>query len=148
MSKQYLTIHTVDAAHPTDIFSLAPTPTSLLSASGSSSLLAHSTSDPSFPVLQKVSSAHKLGAHHVSASASGRRAVSAGFGGEVRVWRCRDGGGGEGEMEGEGTWEEDGVLEKKKAGAEEVWAVAMGAAGRYVATSGSEGGVGVWDLVE
>jgi len=29
---------------------------------------------------------HKLGCHHVAASADGQRVASAGFGGEVKIW--------------------------------------------------------------
>ncbi|KAI9671847.1 MAG: superkiller [Alyxoria varia] len=46
MSKQYLTAHTL-AAHPSDAFTLAATPSTLLSASGSSTLKIHSTNTTS-----------------------------------------------------------------------------------------------------
>ncbi|MCJ1369441.1 superkiller [Loxospora ochrophaea] len=86
MSKQYLTTHTLDAAHPTDIFSLAVTPTQIISASGSSSLQIHSTTTLDFPHVQTLPKAHKLGCHHVATSANGKKAASVGFEGQVKVW--------------------------------------------------------------
>lgn len=38
--------------------------------------------------MQTLEKAHALGVHHLVASAEGNRAVSVGFGGEVRVWGC------------------------------------------------------------
>lgn len=75
------------AAHITDIFSLAVTPTQILSGSGSSTLKVHSTNEADFPLAQTLEDVHKLGCHHVATSKNGKRAVSAGFGGEVKLWR-------------------------------------------------------------
>jgi superkiller protein 8 len=135
MSKQYLTIHTLDAVHPTDIYSLASTPTTVLSASGSSTLKVHSTTTPDFPLLQTLPNAHKLGCHHITTSANGRIAASAGFGGEVRIWTCN---------EESGEWSDSGVLTEGKKS--EVWAVALDGEGRYLSTSAFDGKVRVWDL--
>lgn len=108
-SKQYLTTHTIDKgsrdpsiphtkslvntneAHPTDIFSLAATPSQLLSASGSSTIRIHSTTDATYPLAQSLEKAHKLGCHHIVTSSDGKIAASAGFGGEVKVWAIQDG---------------------------------------------------------
>ena len=109
-SKQYLTTHTIDKgarssqyrtsdplltpneAHPTDIFSLAATPSQLLSASGSSIIRIHSTTDPTFPLVQSLEKAHRLGCHHLVTSSNGKVAASAGFGGEVKIWASDDDG--------------------------------------------------------
>jgi superkiller protein 8 len=139
MSKQYLTIHTLDQAHPTDIFSLAPIPNAVVSASGSSNIQIHSTTSAEFPHLQTLSNAHKLGCHHVTSSADGRVVASAGFGGEVKIWSYT------GEDEKEGQWEELGKLPVEgKVG--EVWAINLGGDGRYLATSSYDGRICVWDL--
>jgi superkiller protein 8 len=136
MSKQYLTIHNVDGAHHTDIFSLTPTPTTVLSASGASSILVHSTQSPDFPLVQTISNAHKLGCHHITTSANGHIAASAGFGGDVKIWSCNP---------DSGVWSETGKLPlPPKAG--EAWAVSLDAEGRYLATSSYDGRIGVWDL--
>ncbi|RAL65436.1 hypothetical protein DID88_001003 [Monilinia fructigena] len=75
MSKQYLTAHTIDNAHKTDIFSLAVTSTSVLSASGTSTLKIHSTLTTP-PSLTQSLPAHKLGCHHICTSKSGTVAAS------------------------------------------------------------------------
>lgn len=138
MSKQYLTTHTIDDAHPTDIFSLAVTPTSILSASGSSTIQIHSTSSSSFPHLQPLGPAHKLGAHHICTSSDGQRAVSVGFGGEVKVWSHK----GQGSDE---EWVADGeIKDNVKTG--EVWAPVLSHEGRFLAATTHDGRVNVWDL--
>lgn len=137
MSKQYLTVHNIDGAHPTDIFALSPTPTSLLSASGSSDILVHSTQTQDFPLQQTLSNAHRLGVHHLTTSADGRVAASAGFGGEIKIWSC--------DVENGGQWVETGKLPIEKS-AGEAWSISLDAEGRYLATSSYDGRVGVWDL--
>jgi superkiller protein 8 len=138
MSKQYLTVHNIDSAHPTDIFSLAPTPTALLSASGSSSILVHSTQSPDFPVQQTLENAHKLGCHHLATSEDGKIAASAGFGGEIKIWSCDT-------ESTDPSWSETGKLPISKS-AGEAWAISLDTAGRYLATSSYDGRIGVWDL--
>ncbi|EKG21911.1 hypothetical protein MPH_00831 [Macrophomina phaseolina MS6] len=134
MSKQYLTLHTVDSAHPTDIFSIAPTKTSLLSASGSSSIRIYSTAEPDFPLTQTLQGVHKLGCHHVVTSANGKKAASAGFAGDVKLW-------GVGE---DGAWKEEGsVAESNKAG--EVWAISLSEDGTYLASTTHDGRINVWE---
>lgn len=104
------------SAHPTDIFSIAPTPTTLITASGSSTIRIFSTVpsrdssdgtggqaldeginagsglDP-FPLVKSLERVHKIGCHHVTASQDGKRLVSVGFGGEVKIWDCESGDG-------------------------------------------------------
>ncbi|KAF1955600.1 WD40 repeat-like protein [Byssothecium circinans] len=137
MSKQYLTLHTISSAHPSDIFALAPTPTSILSASGSSSIQIHSTTSPDFPLIQTLEGAHLLGIHHLVAAKDARRAASAGFEGKVKIWS-------EGE---DGQWKQDGeITDGMKAG--DVWAIALSADGLYLASSSINGKVHVWSLNE
>jgi superkiller protein 8 len=116
-SKQYLQTLTIPNAHPTDIFSLATTPTHLLTASGSSSIKiyrttsrtihADSTEDENpYPLAQTLEGVHKLGCHHICAAAEGNMAASVGFAGEVKVWKfeSRDG------DTKDGSWEEKGEI--------------------------------------
>lgn len=140
MSKQYLTTHTVDNAHITDIFSLAATPTALLSASGSSTIHIYATSQPNFPLGQSLTGAHKLGCHHVAVSNDGKIAASAGFGGEVKTWKLAESG---------GEWQPFGELDTAKGagkGVGEVWAIALSENGQYLASTTYDGRVNVWDL--
>ncbi|KAF7509859.1 hypothetical protein GJ744_007370 [Endocarpon pusillum] len=152
MSKQYLTTHIIDNAHPIDIYTLAVTPSQILSASGSSSIKIHSTTTSDFPIAQVLKDVHPLGCHHLATSQDGSKAISVGFGGEVKVWRY-----------GEGMWVEDGELgglsgdddegKKKKNGKKtklkvgEMWAVALSEEGRFVAATSYDGRIGVWDLL-
>ncbi|KAF2690757.1 WD40 repeat-like protein [Lentithecium fluviatile CBS 122367] len=137
MSKQYLTLHTIPDAHPSDIFALAPTSTSLLSASGSSSIQIHSTTSPDFPHTQTLEGVHPLGIHHLVTARDAKRAASAGFEGKVKVWS-------EGE---DGMWKLDGeISDQVKAG--DIWAIALSADGSYLASSSINGKIHVWSLNE
>ncbi|KAL9120828.1 MAG: hypothetical protein Q9187_002619 [Circinaria calcarea] len=159
MSKQYLTTHTVDDAHITDIFSLAVTPTQILSASGSSSLKAHSTTDPDFPLQQTIEGAHKLGCHHLAASKNGKKVASAGFEGDVKLWTVQD-----------EQWAEEGnivgaglfgfivrfrfvgqglifTIHTDGSQAGEVWAIALSEDGQYLASTTYDGRINVWDTL-
>ncbi|KAI9697009.1 MAG: superkiller [Candelina mexicana] len=159
MSKQYLTTHTVDGAHPTDIFSIAVTSMQILSGSGSSALKVHSTTEPDFPLSQSINGAHKLGCHHVVASQDGGKVASVGFGGEVKVWV----------MDSQKQWVEDGQIvgatlseapvitlkcgapiakvltDGNKAG--EAWAIALSQDGQYLASTTYNGRINVWDTI-
>ncbi|KAM0330680.1 hypothetical protein ACHAQA_003632 [Verticillium albo-atrum] len=136
MSKQYLTMHTVDNAHITDIFGLAATPRALLSASGSSTINIHDTIDQAFPITQSINGAHKLGCHHICTSRDGKVAASAGFGGEVKVWVVTP---------ETGEWSlKTEIKQASKAG--EVWAVALSENGRYLAGTTYDGRINVWDV--
>ncbi|KAK3114988.1 Ski complex subunit Rec14 [Teratosphaeriaceae sp. CCFEE 6253] len=133
-------------AHPTDIFSLAVTPTHLLSASGSSSLRVHSTKgqvihadtpddEHPYPLVQTLEKVHPLGCHHICTSLDGKVAASAGFSGEVKVWQCDD----------EGVWSQKGEIrpDEKKAG--EHWALALSENGKYLACTTHDGRINVYD---
>lgn len=136
MSKQYLTTHTIDDAHLTDIFSLAVTPKQLLSASGASSIKIYSTTSPTFELTQTLSGAHKLGCHHIATSRNGLVAASAGFGGEVKIWNISS---------ESGEWSEAGkVVHGNQAG--EVWAIALSEDGQFLASTTYDGRINVWDL--
>ncbi|KAL2042216.1 hypothetical protein N7G274_004704 [Stereocaulon virgatum] len=133
MSKQYLTTHTIDHAHPTDIFSLGTTPTQILSASGSSSIRIHLTNDPDFPLFQTLENVHKLGCHHLATSRNGQVAASVGFGGEVKIWEIQD-----------SQWSESRkIVDGNKPG--EIWAVTLSEDGQYLAAASFDGRINVWD---
>ncbi|CAL8582474.1 Ski complex subunit Rec14 [Xanthoria parietina] len=135
MSKQYLTTHTIDNAHITDIFSLAVTPHQIISASGSSDIKIYSTSEPDFPIAQTLTAAHKLGVHHLAASKDGHHFASAGFAGDVKLWRLE-----------EAQWVKNGdIVDGNKAG--EIWAIALSAEGQYLAATSVDGRINVWDNV-
>ncbi|KAI6085633.1 WD40 repeat-like protein [Hypoxylon rubiginosum] len=141
MSKQYLTTHTIDNAHITDIFSLAATPTALLSASGSSTLHIHATSQPSIPLAQSLTGAHKLGCHHVTVSGNGKVAASAGFGGEVKIWKAPE--------SSTEEWQPFGELDPAAGPGEragEVWAIALSEDGQFLASTTYDGRINVWDI--
>lgn len=122
------------SAHSTDIFALAVTTTQILSGSGESSLKVYSTTEDDFPIAQVLKDAHKLGCHHIVTDQAGARAVSVGFGGEVKVWKYED-----------GIWKDDGDIDApRKAG--EVWAACLSLDGRYLAGTTHDGRVNVWDL--
>ncbi|CAG9944255.1 unnamed protein product [Clonostachys rosea f. rosea IK726] len=137
MSKQYLTTHSVDNAHITDIFSIASTPRAVLSASGSSTIHIHDTTDPAFPLRQSISDAHKLGCHHICTSRNGRVAASAGFGGEVKIWNL---------TQETGEWSSGGEIQGSSNKPGEVWALALSDDGTYLATTTYDGRVNVWNL--
>ncbi|OBT94097.1 superkiller [Pseudogymnoascus verrucosus] len=136
MSKQYLTTHTIDDAHPTDIFAVAVTPTQLLSASGSSTIKIYSTASPDIPLVQSLSGAHPVGCHHITTSRSGTVAASAGFGGELKIWTI--------DPESE-QWSLQAAIEDGN-GAGEVWALALSADGRFLASTTIDGRINVWDI--
>lgn len=151
MSKQYLTLHTLQLPNKSDIFSIAVTPTSILTASGGTAIHVHNTTDRTFDLQQEIKQAHPLGCHHISSSADGQAVVSVGFGGEVKIWRNQGsvpgteggpvGGGGAGE------WIQSGKIEQsKKKDAGEIWAIAVSSDARTLATTSHDGRVGLWDL--
>lgn len=129
-------------AHTTDIFSVAPTSTALLSASGSSTINIHRTTDTTYPISQSIT-AHKLGCHHLvtARGGSGTLAASAGFGGEIKIWTCD---------KDTGDWSlhhEITPVEAKAKGAGDVWAIALGQDEQYLACTTHDGKIHVWDLV-
>lgn len=75
-------------AHPSDIFSLAPTSTQILTASGSPDLQVYTLNAENGLVLaQSIVNAHRAGCHHLTTSGDCKTAASAGFGGEVTLWK-------------------------------------------------------------
>ncbi|PKS07019.1 hypothetical protein jhhlp_005616 [Lomentospora prolificans] len=138
-SKQYLTVHTVDNAHLTDIFALAATPKAVLSASGSSSVNVHETTSSTFSLTQTISAAHPLGCHHLCASGNGKVAASAGFGGEIKVWNLNI---------DSGEWIAHSEIPKTAVKDASIWAIALNENGQFLATTTRDGRVIVWDVVD
>ncbi|KAF2656760.1 WD40 repeat-like protein [Lophiostoma macrostomum CBS 122681] len=137
MSKQYLTLHTIDNAHPSDVFALAAKKTQLLSASGSSFIRVYDTTQPDFPLRQTIDGAHPLGIHHLVTAKEAEKAASAGFEGKVRIWRAGE----------DGEWEAVGdITDSNKPGS--IWAIALSADGAYLASSSINGKINVWSLSE
>ena len=151
-------------AHETDIFSIAVTPTTVISGSGASTLRFHSTAGADFPITQSIDGAHKLGCHHVATAkgGAGKIACSAGFGGDVKIWRLGEAGDwvldshlrpkdlvgrgdkgdkGDGTEEGESTDEPD-----KSKKTTDAWALALSHDEKYMAYTTHDGRVGVWDV--
>ncbi|KAI4241077.1 MAG: hypothetical protein L6R42_011380, partial [Xanthoria sp. 1 TBL-2021] len=128
--------------HITDIFSLAVTPHQIISASGSSNIKIYSTSEPDFPLAQTLDAAHKLGVHHLAASKDGHHFASAGFAGDVKLWRSE-----------EGQWMKKGDI----VGANVSFPTSMRhvieydeiqmATKRYLAATSVDGRINVWDNV-
>jgi superkiller protein 8 len=88
---------------------------------------------------QTIAGAHKLGCHHLAVAANGRIAASAGFGGEVKIWRLAE------DDSAEGEWKAAGrIADADKAG--EMWAIAVTGDGRYLGATAYDGRVCVWDL--
>lgn len=127
------------AAHIADIFSLAASPKTLLSASGSSTLHVHDTTDPSFPLKQSIPGAHKLGCHHICTSRNGLYAASAGFGGEVKIWEYN---------KETGEWNDGGEVTGPTVKPGEVWAIALSEDGGYLAGTTNDGRINVWDVAD
>lgn len=111
------------------------TPNRILSASGASTIKIHdTTSITDIPLTQELPGAHPLGCHHIATSRNGKKAASAGLGGEVKIWRLSE----------SGEWEEEKELPDNKAG--ETWAIALSEDGQYLATTTYDGRINVWDL--
>ncbi|KAG7053313.1 WD repeat domain-containing protein [Colletotrichum scovillei] len=125
--------------HITDIFSLATTSRAVLSASGSSTLHIHDTADPTIPITQSISGAHKLGCHHICTSRNGLVAASAGFAGEVKIWVIN---------KDTSEWKLHSEITNKAAKAGEVWAIALSEDGKFLAGTTYDGRVNVWDVGE
>ncbi|GJD04641.1 WD repeat domain-containing protein [Colletotrichum higginsianum] len=126
-------------AHVTDIFGLATTQRSILSASGSSTLHVHNTFDPTIPITQSIGGAHKLGCHHICTSRNGLVAASAGFAGEVKIWVVD---------KDTGEWNLHSEITNQAAKAGEVWAIALSEDGKFLAGTTYDGRVNVWDVGE
>ncbi|CAK7271376.1 Ski complex subunit Rec14 [Sporothrix epigloea] len=161
MSKQYYIAKAVNNAHETDIFSIAVTPTAVISGSGASTLRIHSSNTSEFAIAQSIDGAHKLGCHHVATAkgSSGKVACSVGFGGEVNVWRCS----GAGDWALDTTMRPGDLVRGSLADTEDTsgsgpttratsdkttdaWALALSKNEQYLAYTTHDGRVGVWDL--
>ena len=99
---------------------------------------------------QSLSNAHPLGCHHIATSPSGpgRIAASAGFGGEVKIWKLTEA----------GDWVLQWTLPpastlggtgngNRGKGGDDAWALALSADEQYLAVTTHDGRVVVWDLV-
>lgn len=127
------------SAHVTDIYTLATTSKHVLSGSGSSTLHVHDSTDPSFPLKQSITDAHKLGCHHITTSHNGRVAASAGFGGEVKTWNLN-------QETGEWSLKAEVATAGNKPG--EAWALALSEDGSYLAATTNDGRINVWDVAD
>ena len=135
------------------------TPNQIISASGSSALRVHSTTQPDFPLQQTIEKAHKLGCHHITASKNGAKLASAGFDGELKLWTVQgDGWNESGQVVGRSFFEmqymeaffESGLtcrsmVDENYAG--EVWAIALSEDGHYLASTTYDGRINVWDTI-
>lgn len=90
-----------------------------------------------YPLVQTLEKVHKLGCHHICASLDGKVAASAGFGGEVKIWRF--------DAEGSEQWQLHGELAADTKRAGEQWALALSEDGRYLAVTTHEGRTNVYD---
>ncbi|KAJ5909153.1 hypothetical protein N7495_001835 [Penicillium taxi] len=133
MSRQYLAWGAAEKAHPADIFSVAVGDKQVLTASGGPSIKVHSTVDTEFPLVQSFE-AHKVGCHHVVTDASGKHAVTTGFGGESKVWYCED-----------GHWSEDLPFSALLAN-ENLWASVFSLDAQLLAGITPEGRIGLWHM--
>jgi len=77
-----------------------------------------------------------------SRGGAGRVAVTAGFGGEIKIWTCKDTGDWE-------LWHElgsGGTSDSRATG--DAWAIALSADENYLAVTTHDGRVHVWDLAQ
>jgi superkiller protein 8 len=93
--------------------------------------------------VQSLSDAHKLGCHHLAVARNGKVFASAGFGGEIRVWKLAD--------TGSGDWEalvdiDTGKGRPKGKVAGEAWSIALSEDGSYLAATTYDGRINVWEV--
>ncbi|EPS37047.1 hypothetical protein H072_9347 [Dactylellina haptotyla CBS 200.50] len=124
--------HTIENAHHSSIYALGVTPQYTLSGSGASAIKLHSTSDPEHPLLHSFDNAHKLGCHHISVSKQGKRAVSSGFEGSIRIWDLENL-----ELNGE-------ISDFNKN--DRVWAISLSSDGSHCLTGSHNGHIKLWHL--
>ena len=168
-SKQYLTAHTIDAAHPTDIFALAATPTSLLTASGASTLKVFATAgagpgdggDASGATPTEAQTLSPARTRWARTTPRPRRAPTWP---SARGSRARRACGAAPRRRGPGGARPARLAVPRRSAASssaaaassspprgeapigDVWAVAVSAGGEYAAASAADGRVRVWDL--
>ncbi|KAK0281167.1 Ski complex subunit Rec14 [Friedmanniomyces endolithicus] len=138
--------HTISDAHRSDIYSIAVTASQVLSASGSRRIHIYSTEgqithaervvdEHQYPLIQILEGVHPLGCHHICTSLDGRTAASAGFNGELKLWRWSE----------YRHWSSAGevVLEDKKVS--EHWALALSENGQCLACTTHDGRINIYD---
>ncbi|KAF1991110.1 WD40 repeat-like protein [Aulographum hederae CBS 113979] len=173
-SKQYLTLHTLESIHPTDIFALAPTPSSILTGSGSSTIQIHSTVPPTNPSAPSTTSPAKAATTAIDGAGGQSNEQGKEFAklqelkaahalGCHHIAVAREtfrraasvGFGGEVKLwayTADETWIEEMIeldmpldgKTTKKAG--EAWAVALSYNGRFLASTTHDGRINVWEL--
>ncbi|KAG0641622.1 WD40-repeat-containing domain protein [Tuber brumale] len=132
MSKQYLTEHVVENAHPSDIFAIAANPAYAVSAGGDSSIQVWSLHEPDHPLVHKFENAHPLGVHHLAINKDGGFAASAGFDGAINIW----------DLESLSLVKQ--IAKGRSSG--EVWAIALSPTGSFMAATTYNGRVCVYDI--
>ncbi|PWW72438.1 WD40 repeat-like protein [Tuber magnatum] len=132
MSKQYLTEHVVENAHPSDIFAIAVNTAYAISAGGDSGIQVWSLHGPDHPLVHKFENAHPLGVHHLATNKDGGFAASAGFDGTINIW----------DLESLSLIKQ--IAKGRSSG--EVWAIALSPAGNFMAATTYNGRVCVYDV--
>ncbi|KAI5837506.1 WD repeat-containing protein-like protein 61 [Morchella snyderi] len=133
MSKQYLTAHVQEKAHPADIFSFAVTSRYVISASGDSNIKLWDTISPEHTLLHTFVKVHPLGTHHIAVSKDGKIAASSGFDGETLLWDLEQ-------------LKRIGSIGGKYPG--EVWALSLSTTGSLLASTTYDGRVVLWDALD
>ena len=87
--------------------------------------------------MQSLKGAHRIGCHHLITSGDFTRAVSVGFGGELKIWKSQN-----------DSWHADGEIAAAKKQPGEIWAVALSHDGQYLAATTYDGRINVWDLLD
>lgn len=104
----------------------------------------HSTTEPTFPLIQTLGNAHKLGCHHICTAkgGAGTAAASVGFGGEIKIWKK------DSPQSEQAGWSLNFEIPVSKSSGNngDVWAVALSADENYLAATTSDGRIHVWDL--
>ncbi|KAK9475156.1 WD40-repeat-containing domain protein [Dipodascopsis tothii] len=85
MSKKYFATTVVADAHPSDIYGLDTTPSVVVSASGDSAVRVWAASGDHAP-LYTISTAHRVGIHHVATCTERGLVAFAGFDGTISIW--------------------------------------------------------------
>ncbi|KAK0947195.1 Ski complex subunit Rec14 [Friedmanniomyces endolithicus] len=138
--------HTISDAHRSDIYSIAVTASQVLSASGSPSIHIYSAEgqithaervvdEHQYPLIQILEGVHPLGSHHICTSLDGRVAASAGFNGELKLWKCSE----------YGRWSSAGEVVPEDKKVSENWTLALSVNGQYLVCTTHDGCVNIYD---